>query len=154
MLRGLRLQMTTTMRSCTEQHVTGCKSHLQRAQQQPPVHAQGTLQVAVSPCVSAHTPPHTALQHVHCFVALSFLFSFSLQSLGLLHCNPFQCRGHPMTLPTLLTCICSSGTYLTRPDTIVRGSASPTSIFSTYRLRMWKQCGLQVVARCFFVQLL
>lgn len=33
------------------------------------------------------------------------------------------------------TCISSSGTYLTRPDTMVRGpSASPTSICSTYRL--------------------
>lgn len=31
--------------------------------------------------------------------------------------------------------IASSGTYLTRPLTMVRASPSPTSIFSTYRLR-------------------
>lgn len=35
---------------------------------------------------------------------------------------------------TSLSCSCSLGTKCTRPLTTVRGSASPTSIFSTYRL--------------------
>lgn len=152
MLRGLRLQITTTMRSCTEHHVTGCKGHIQRAQHQPPVHMQGTQQVAVSPGVSAHTPPPTAFQYVHSLQRF-LLCSFCIE---LVHCIAAPFNAELLTLPTLLTCICSSGTYLTKPDTIVRGSASPTSIFSTYRLRMGKQCGMlvQAVAKWSFVQLL
>mmetsp|Transcript_40230 Transcript_40230/g.89311 ORF Transcript_40230/g.89311 Transcript_40230/m.89311 type:complete len:268 (-) Transcript_40230:412-1215(-) len=48
---------------------------------------------------------------------------------------PLMLRGLRLqSTTTMRFCICSRGTYLTRPDTMVRGSASPTSIFSTYKL--------------------
>lgn len=125
---------------------------IQRAQYQQPEHAS-------SCCLSLPFRPHPTRQSI-CFQYSPFECSphtvptcaFSARVLVLflfcIHfvpCTAALYSAEPLlTLPTLLTCICSSGTYLTRPDTIVRGSASPTSIFSTYRLRMWKQCGLLV----------
>lgn len=54
-------------------------------------------------------------------------------------CPPSMSAWPPIARPlnpnTHPTCICSIGTNSTSPDTIVRGSASPTSICSTYRLQ-------------------